>query len=73
MEEYEIFLMGAKWQQERMYSEEDMEIAWDEAQKLKTECMANGKDKKCYCTNEIHCQHKILVKFSEWFEKFKNK
>ena len=28
MEEYDIFLMGANWQQERMYSEEDMREAF---------------------------------------------
>ena len=28
MEEYEIFLMGAKWQQEKSYSEEDMREAY---------------------------------------------
>ena len=28
MEEYDIFLIGARWQQERMYSEEDMREAF---------------------------------------------
>ena len=28
MEEYDIFLMGAKWQQERSYSEEDLKESW---------------------------------------------
>lgn len=28
MEEYDIFLIGARWQMERSYNEEDMEIAF---------------------------------------------
>lgn len=30
-------------------------------------CIANGKDKKCYCTNQIHCEHKHLATSTEYF------
>jgi hypothetical protein len=55
--------LGAKWQAERMYSEEDMELAWEEGNKDAVKCMANGKDKKCYCTNEIHCHLLLSFKY----------
>jgi hypothetical protein len=29
--EYDAFIQGAKWQQERMYSEEDMKKCWNAA------------------------------------------
>jgi len=66
---------GVKLAQERMYSEEDMKLAWKEGSKDATKGMANGISKKCYCTNEVycvHCQHKRLIEFEEWFEHFKN-
>jgi len=69
----DAFKQGAKWQQKRSYSEEDMKLAWEEGNKDATKCMANGKDKKCYCTNEVHCQHKRLIEFEEWFKQFKKK
>jgi hypothetical protein len=69
----EFIQLKLKEQDKKLYSEEDMKLAWYEGKKDTTECMANGKDKKCYCTNEIHCQHKRLIEFKEWFEQFKKK
>ena len=52
------FKLGAKWQQERMYSEEDMKKCWQEA----TEDM-----RKQFSTSYAG------MTFEKWFEQFKNK
>ena len=57
----EAFIDGAKWQQERSYSEEDLykafEVGHDSA-RLKGSYKSNGTFKKDFC---------------EWFEQFKKK
>ena len=68
-----IFIAGAKWQQERMYSEEDLRDAWKEGNTPKHKCLANGLDKICSCANAVHCSHKERVDFEDWFQQFKKK
>ena len=54
-----IFIEGAKWQQEKSYSEEDMQKAFMEGHNIYG-CVTDniGEAKEC---------------FKEWFEQFKNK
>jgi hypothetical protein len=55
----QVFELGAKWQAERMYSEEDIAIAFNEGQAYSvTGKLVNGK--------EWAKTHK-----KEWFEQFK--
>jgi hypothetical protein len=57
----QVFELGAKWQAERMYSEEDIAIAFNEGQAYSvTGKLVNGK--------EWAKTHK-----KEWFEQFKKK
>ena len=51
------FLEGAKWQSERMYSEEDMKKAWSEGYHRKVDEI-NGNE---------------LRYFNDWIEQFKKK
>lgn len=57
--DYESFIAGAKWQQERSYSEEDLREAFKDAYTL------GFRD----YLQEIFKQEKC----DEWFELFKNK
>ena len=60
MEEYDIFLIGARWQQERMYSEEDMKSAFEVGFSI-------GYERDVHAINE---NNRIC---KEWFEQFKKK
>jgi hypothetical protein len=53
----DMFLEGAKWQAERMYSEEDMHKAY---------CAGSDFDMSCLKGEQYYM-------FKEWFEKFKKK
>jgi hypothetical protein len=54
---------GAKWQAERMYSEEDMKLAWEDGRDG-TSVVGNFPFTKTVFTHRS---------FNEWFEKFKKK
>jgi hypothetical protein len=56
---YYGFLEGAKWQAERMYSEEDLKKAFND-----------GSWVSSWCDNGIEMKYKD---FDTWFEQFKNK
>lgn len=56
----EAFKRGAKWQQERSYSEEDLEKAYK-----------GGSRNEYDFINKYHCKARIT--FEEWFEQFKKK
>ena len=58
--EYDMILEGAKWQQERMYSEDDLEKAYKDG----------GRNEYDFI-NKYHC--KARISFDKWFENFKNK
>jgi len=68
---------AAKFQQERMYSEKQMDDAYDKGFKDATERMYSEEDMQesfvdCWKLNVpdgIECK----VSFNEWFEQFKNK
>ena len=55
---------GAKWQQERMYSEEDMEKAFKVG-------FSNGFASDVLSTEKLQKEKERL--FCEWFEQFKKK
>ena len=59
MEEYDIFLIGARWQQERSYSEEDIKLAFEEGFNV-CRCVTDNIDEAKEC-------------FNEWFNRFKKK
>jgi len=50
---------------DKSFSEGDVKKAIELAQSQSFKCEANGYDKKCYCTNEIYCQHKHFMSESE--------
>jgi hypothetical protein len=54
------FMKGAKWQQERMYSEEDMKLAFDAGHKKGFSGYPNTENWK-------------ELPFNEWFKQFKEK
>lgn len=56
----DAFKDGAKWQAERMYSEEDLEKAYKDG----------GRNEYDFI-NKYHC--KARISFDKWFEKFKKK
>ena len=58
--EYDMILEGAKWQQERMYSEDDLEKAYKDG----------GRNEYDFI-NKYHC--KARISFDKWFENFKKK
>ena len=60
MEEYDIFLIGARWQMERSYSEEDMKLAFEYGHKKGFSGYPNTENWK-------------ELPFKEWFEQFKKK
>jgi hypothetical protein len=53
-------LMGDK-----KFSDKDIRKAIQLSQSGSFKCEANGIDKKCSCTNEIHCQYKHFISESE--------
>jgi hypothetical protein len=53
------FIEGAKWQQERMYSEEDLREAF------------KGGSKMCWTDINQETQEPYYYDFNEWFEQFK--
>ena len=58
--EYDMIMEGAKWQQERMYSEEDMKSAFEVGFSI-------GYERDVHAINE---NNRIC---KEWFEQFKKK
>lgn len=63
------FISGAKWQQERMYSEEDLKEAYFSAIKSTGE----GWNGEYADGNNPNIEEKFTEGFEEWFEQFKNK
>ena len=59
MEEYDIFLIGARWQQERSYSEEDMRTAWNSSE----------QNMRFNFSSSVYKN----ITFEQWFEQFKKK
>jgi hypothetical protein len=57
-DEFNMFVAGAKWQAERMYSEEDLRQAFKQSR----QCKIFEKD-----------MPPVYNKFEEWFEQFKKK
>jgi hypothetical protein len=58
----EKFVEGAKWMQERMYSEEDLRLAWKDGREFEYD--HNGGEGGEFTGAES---------FDEWFEQFKKK
>lgn len=46
---------------------EVIETAYESGYDLKPICLANGKDKICTCTNEVHCQHKYFYTSNDYY------
>ena len=63
------FISGAKWQQERMYSEEDLKEAYFSAIKSTGE----GWNGEYADGNHPNIEDKFSEGFKEWFEQFKKK
>jgi len=62
------FKEGAKWQQERMYSEEDMKLAYFSA----IQSTGEGWNGEYAEGNNPNIEDKFSEEFKEWFEQFKN-
>jgi hypothetical protein len=60
-QKYDGFVAGAKYQAERMYSEEDLKEAFE------------GGGKMCWSDIEQESQEPYYYDFKEWFEQFKKK
>jgi hypothetical protein len=60
---------GAKWQQERSYSEEDMKLAYFSA----IQSTGEGWNGEYAGGNNPNIEDKFSEEFKEWFEQFKNK
>jgi len=58
------FKAGTKWQAERMYSEEDIQLAWEDGRNGETECIGSYPFYKTVFKNK---------NFNKWFEQFKKK
>ena len=58
------FIEGAKWQAERMYSEEDIQLAWEDGRNGETERIGSYPFYKTVFKNK---------NFNKWFEQFKKK
>jgi len=58
------FKAGAKWQAARMYSEEDIQLAWEDGRNGETECIGSYPFYKTVFKNK---------NFNKWFEQFKKK
>jgi len=54
----EAFIEGAKWQQERSYSEEDMKSAWDSSEQNMRFTFSSSAYRN--------------ISFEQWLEQFKN-
>jgi len=61
------FKKGAKWQQERMYSEEDMKLAYFSA----IQSTGEGWNGEYAEGNNPNIEDKFSEEFKEWFEQFK--
>jgi len=55
------FIRGAKWQMDRMYSEEDMREAF------------KGGSKMCWTDIKQETQEPYYYDFNEWYNQFKKK
>ena len=60
-------LFGAKWQQERMYSEEDLREAFKSGRMVEN---YKGEWEETYSDEMTSCKY---VDFNKWFEQFKKK
>ena len=67
--DYLSFEAGAKWQQERMYSEEDMRTAFFSAIKI----TAEGWNGEYADGNNPNVESKFNSDYIEWFEQYKKK
>jgi hypothetical protein len=63
------FFNGAKWQEERMYSEEDLKTAYFSAIKSTGE----GWNGEYAQGNNPNIEETFEEEFNQWFEQFKNK
>jgi hypothetical protein len=61
------FKEGAKWQQERMYSEEDMKLSYFSA----IQSTGEGWNGEYAEGNNPNIEDKFSEEFKEWFEQFK--
>jgi hypothetical protein len=68
-EKKESFKKGAKWQQERSYSEKDMKEAYFSG----IESTGEGWNGEYAEGNNPNIEDKFSEGFKEWFEKFKKK
>jgi hypothetical protein len=65
----ESFIEGAKWQQERMYSEEDLKKAYFSA----IEITGEGWNGEYAQGNNPNIEETFQEEFNQWFEQFKKK
>ena len=63
----DMFIEGTKWQQERMYSEEDLKEAYFSAIKSTGE----GRNGEYANRNNPDIKKEFTEGFEEWFEQFK--
>ena len=67
--QYRAFRAGAKWQAERMYSEEDLQLAYFSA----IESTGEGWNGEYAKGNNPDIEETFGEGFIEWFEQFKKK
>lgn len=53
------------------YTLQDMIDAYDAGGKHIYECVANGKDKKCYCKNDNDCNQRHYISAEEWLKNYR--
>lgn len=67
------FIRGAKWQQERSYSEEDMKNAFDSAREFNSLDGVVDVHIVLPMGGDISDLQPLHITFEEWFEQFKKK
>jgi hypothetical protein len=70
---YHGFVDGAKWQQEQMYSEEDMKNAFDSAREFNSLDGVVDVHIVLPMGGDMSDLQPLHFTFKEWFEKFKKK
>lgn len=71
--EYDMILEGAKWQQERSYSEEDLKNAFDSAREFNSLDGVVDVHIVLPMGGDMSDLQPLHFTFEEWFEQFKKK
>jgi hypothetical protein len=72
-EERKIFIAGAKWQEQRMYNEEDLKNAFDSAREFNSLDGVVDVHIVLPMGGDMSDLQPLHFTFNEWFEQFKKK